>query len=326
MARSPSIHAGELRSGIKRGALEDSFGKDSREEDKPTGEEESSDYKQVLITGVGFTAAKLPRLKKSFELKAKHNQSRQDITDLVSRLSIYFARLLRGHLAKAAESEMKTGKDVAKGLLKQKSLFTAETEVYIGRNLDSIGKINTLTLSTAERKRADGADTLDRDGMEEFMAVIRECVEESEECTNLIRKMHSGLQMLNAIRAVFVGTSQSRLQQEENATDSIKSLRLKRGQTVADLTKEFGTLVDVRNDCAHEIMSSPRMGFYFMEIMRKSQTESKLERDFATVLRSLDINQEQREEYEGVVNKFKAADEPQILALEKEESSNGSTT
>ena len=131
--------------------------------------------------------------------------------------------------------------------------------------------------------------------------------------------------MLNAIRAVFVGTSQSRLQQEENATDSIKSLRLKRGQTVADLTKEFGTLVDVRNDCAHENMSSPRMGFYFMEIMRKSQTESKLERDFATVLQSLDINQEQREEYEGVVNKFKAADEPQILALEKEESSNGST-
>jgi len=49
--------------------------------------------------------------------------------------------------------------------------------------------MNTLTLSTAERKRADGADTLERDGMEEFMAVIRECVEESEECTNLIRKM-----------------------------------------------------------------------------------------------------------------------------------------
>ena len=205
---------------------------------------------------------------------------------------------------------MKTGKDVAQVLLKDKNLFKAETEVYIGRNLDSIGKLNTLTLSNDERKRADEADTLERDGMEEFMAVIRECVEESEECTNLIRKMHSGLQMLNALRAVFVGTSQSRLQQEENATDSIKSLRLKRGQTVADLTKEFGTLVDVRNDCAHENMSSPRMGFYFMEIMRKSQTESELERDFATVLQSLDINQEQREEYEGVVNKFKAADEP----------------
>ena len=62
-----------------------------------------------------------------------------------------------------------------------------------------------------------------------------------------------------------------------------------------------------------------------MEIMRKSQTEGKLEREFATVLQSLDINPEQCEEYEGVVNKFEAADEPQILALEKEESSNGST-
>ena len=185
MARSPSIQSGELRSGMKRGALEDSFEKHSRETDDQPGEEESSDYKQVLITGLGYTAAKLPRLKESFELKAKHNQSRQDITDLVSRLSIYFARLLRGHLAKAAESKMKTGKDVAKGLLRDKSLFMAETEVYIGRNLDSIGKINTLTLSTAERKRADGADTLERDGMEESMAVIRECVEESEECTNL---------------------------------------------------------------------------------------------------------------------------------------------
>jgi hypothetical protein len=90
----------------------------------------------------------------------------------------------------------------------------------------------------AERKRAERASTLGRDGMEESMAIIRECVEESEECTNLIRKMHSGLQVLNTTRAVFVGTSQSRLQQVENATDSIKSLRLKRGQTVADLTKE----------------------------------------------------------------------------------------
>ena len=94
---------------MKRGALEDSFGKLSRDTDDQPGEEESSDYKRVLITGLGYTAVKLPRLKKSFELKAKHNQSRQDITDLVSRLSIYFARLLRGHLAKAAEPKMKTG-------------------------------------------------------------------------------------------------------------------------------------------------------------------------------------------------------------------------
>jgi hypothetical protein len=108
----------------------------------------------LIITGVGCTAAKLPRLKKSFELKAKHNQSRQGVTDLVSRLSIYFARLLRCHLAKAAETEMKTGKEVAKESLKQKNLFEAETGFYIGRNLDLIGKINTLTLSTAEKKNS----------------------------------------------------------------------------------------------------------------------------------------------------------------------------
>jgi hypothetical protein len=59
------------------------------------------------------------------------------------------------------------------------------------------------------------------------------------------------------------------------------------------------------------------MAFHFMEIMRKSQAEGKLERDFAAVPQALDISQEQREEYEGVVNKFKAADEPQILALKK---------
>ena len=49
MSRSLSITAGELRSGMKRGALEDSFEKHSREADDQTGEEESSDYKQVLI-------------------------------------------------------------------------------------------------------------------------------------------------------------------------------------------------------------------------------------------------------------------------------------
>jgi hypothetical protein len=37
------------------------------------------------------------------------------------------------------------------------------------------------------------------------------------------------------------------------------------------------------------------MAFHFMEIMRKSQAEGKLERDFATVLQALDINQELRE-------------------------------
>ena len=92
-----------------RGTLGESFETNSRKGNDQTVKERPSGYENVLITGVGYTAAKLPRLKKDFELKAKHNQSRQDITDLVSRLSIYFARLLRCHLAKAAESEMKPG-------------------------------------------------------------------------------------------------------------------------------------------------------------------------------------------------------------------------
>ena len=75
-ARSPSIQSGELRSGMKRGGLEESFGRISRETDELPEEEESSDYTRVLITVHGYTGAKLPRLKSSFELRAKHNQSR----------------------------------------------------------------------------------------------------------------------------------------------------------------------------------------------------------------------------------------------------------
>jgi hypothetical protein len=280
---------------MKRGALGESFETNLQTGNDQTVKKGPSGYENVLITSHGYNAAKLPRLKKHFQLKAKHNQSRQDITDLVPGLSIYFARLVRSCLAKAAELEMKTGKEVDPASLKSKSLFGAETEYYIGKNLDSIGKLNALTLSTNERKRADAADSLEHDAMEELMAIVRECVEESEECTNLIRKMHSGLQMLNAIRAVFVGTSQSRLQQEENATDLIKDLRLLQGQTVADLAKQFGILVDVRNDCAHDALSSARMAFHFMEIMRKSQATGTLQRDFATVLQSLDIHPELRE-------------------------------
>ena len=92
--------------------------------------------------------------------------------------------------------------------------------------------------------------------MEEFMAIVKESVGSNTDCKNLIRKMRSGLQMLNALRAVFVGTSQSRLQQVEMATDNIKKLRLKPGQTVADLTKDFGNLVDVRDDCGDDHLTS----------------------------------------------------------------------
>ena len=143
--------------------------------------------------------------------------------------------------------------------------------------------------------------------MDEFMATVKECVGTNIECKNLIRKMHSGLQMLNAIRAVFVGTSQSRLQQVENATDNIKALRLGLGQTVADLTQEFGNLVDVRDDCSNDPLTSEHKGFYFMEIMRNTVEKGEIERVFSTALQSLDINQGQRKRYEGIVSIFKAS-------------------
>ena len=105
------------------------------------------------------------------------------------------------------------------------------------------------------------------------MATVKECVGKSVGCKNLIRKMHSGLQMLNAIRAVFVGTSQSRLKQVENATDDIKALRLKRGQTVADLLQELSNLINVRDDCSDTPMESELKGFFLMEIIRNSESE-----------------------------------------------------
>jgi hypothetical protein len=88
--------------------------------------------------------------------------------------------------------------------------------------------------------------------------------------------MHSGIQMLNAIRAVFVGTSQSRLQQVENATDNIKALRLTRGQTVADLTQELSNLINVRDDCSNDSLTTEHKGFFLMEIMRNTVNEGGL--------------------------------------------------
>ena len=73
------------------------------------------------------------------------------------------------------------------------------------------------------------------------------------------------------------------------------------------------------------MLTSEHKGFYFMEIMRKTQTKGTLERGFATVLQSLDINQDQRKRYEGVVNMFKAAGEPQTKSLAKERSRTGSS-
>ena len=111
----------------------------------------------------------------------------------------------------------------------------------------------------------------------------------------------------------------------EIATDNIKKLRLKPGQTVADLTKDFGNLVDVRDDCGDDHLTSEHKGFYLMEIMRKTVEEGGLVRGFSTAPQSLDINQDQRKKYEGIVKIFKAADEPQTTALAQELSKAGSS-
>jgi hypothetical protein len=57
-----------------------------------------------------------------------------------------------------------------------------------------------------------------------------------------------------------------------------------------------------------------------MEIMRNTVEKGDIERVFSTALQSLDINQNQRKKYEGIVNIFKAADEPQTKALAKQRS------
>ena len=148
------------------------------------------------------------------------------MTDLMQNLSIYFARLKRNHNAKMSVLSLKGGERVQYAT-KTVSLFAAETEVWIGGNLDQIGKIDTLEIEESERKRWDSSSDEGREAMEEFMAIVKESVGSNTDCKNLIRKMRSGLQMLNALRAVFVGTSQSRLQQVKMATDNIKKLRLK---------------------------------------------------------------------------------------------------
>jgi hypothetical protein len=128
----------------------------------------------------------------------------------MASLSVYFARLLRVYNAKLTALAMKGGKTKYEAV--KMSLFVAETEAFIGFNLDSTWKLDLLDIEDHERKKAKKASDNERDGMEEFMAIIKECVGANTKCKNLIRKMHSGLQMLNSIRAVFVVTSQSRLQ------------------------------------------------------------------------------------------------------------------
>ena len=242
----------------------------SREESDGSDEEEGdeTDYTDVLVTGGGIQP-KLPQLDEHFKLDSEDKQSRADITDLVANLRVFYARLMRIKNAKLLQAATKSGKEfVPFGT----SLFAAETEHAVGRNIDLIGKLTTSELERKERKRWEDTSAAGREAMEEFMATVKECVGKSVGCKNLIRKMHSGLQMLNAIRAVFVGTSQSRLKQVENATDDIKALRLKRGQTVADLLQELSNLINVRDDCSDTPMESELKGFFLMEIMRNSES------------------------------------------------------
>ena len=82
------------------------------------------------------------------------------------------------------------GKEI-KYVAKKMNLFVAETEQWIGGNLDLIGKIDMLKIEERERKRWEMASDGDREAMEEFMAIVKESVGSNTDCKNLIRKMHS---------------------------------------------------------------------------------------------------------------------------------------
>ena len=109
------------------------------------------DYDEVLVTS-GANNPKPPRLGEGFKLEANDKQSRSDMTDLMGNLSVYFARLKRLHNAKLSVLSLKGGGNV-KYVVKTMNLFVAETELWIGDNLDLIGKIYTLRTEEMERKR-----------------------------------------------------------------------------------------------------------------------------------------------------------------------------
>ena len=163
-------------------------------------EEEETDYGEVLVTGGGIQP-KLPQLDEHFKLDSEDKQSRADITDLVANLRVFYARLTRIKNARLQQAAEKSGRECVPF---KTSLFVAETEHAVGRSIDLIGKLTTSELERKERKRWEDTSDAGREAMEEFMATVKECVGNSVGCKNLIRKMHSGLQMLNAIRAVFV--------------------------------------------------------------------------------------------------------------------------
>ena len=103
------------------------------------------------MTGGGITP-KPPRLSERFKLDPDDKQSRADITDLVANLRVFYARLVRISNVKLQRMAIKTGKE-DKFVPVGTSLFAAETELYIGRNPDLVGKLDTNELERKGRKR-----------------------------------------------------------------------------------------------------------------------------------------------------------------------------
>ena len=123
----------------------------SREESDGSDEEEGdeTDYTDVLVTGGGIQP-KIPQLDENFKLDPEDKQSRADITDLVSSLRVFYARLIRIKNAKLQQAATKSGKECVPF---RTSLFVAETEHAVGRSIDLIGKLTTNELERKERKR-----------------------------------------------------------------------------------------------------------------------------------------------------------------------------
>ena len=114
-------------------------GEESDESDEEEGER--TDYSEVLVTGGGITP-KPPHLGEEFKLDPDDKQSRADITDLINNLQVFYARLVRIRNVKLQQMAIKAGVE-GKYVPIRTSLFVAETEHYIARNTDLVGKLDT---------------------------------------------------------------------------------------------------------------------------------------------------------------------------------------
>ena len=79
--------------------------------------------------------------------------------------------------------------------------------------------MDSIKLKESERKRFEDAEFEERDGIDEFAAETRSAMSKNAKATNLIRKIMTGLEMLNTLGAVFVGTAQCRMRQGEQAEE-----------------------------------------------------------------------------------------------------------